>query len=150
MTTTVFPNAPDISADDYCVFAVATCFVREDGEIDQVEIIEPVPSAYLEAVLKGVPTSYRLIWAQAVGEAMNEAFPPETHQDAQRCHDFAERTIAAARTYKSRSEAQALLSLGTVRDDLNYSLDKKRLLNAENVVRTEDNVKQHSHTHKVL
>jgi hypothetical protein len=37
-----------------------------------------------------------------------------------------------------------------MRQDFNYSLDRKRVLNASKVVRTEDNVKQHSHTHQVL
>jgi hypothetical protein len=40
--------------------------------------------------------------------------------------------------------------LGTVRNDFTYSLERKRVLNSERIIRTEDNVKQHEHTHKVL
>ena len=50
--TTALSQAPDISTQDYCVFGLATCFVREDGEVEQVQIVEPIPSAALEAILK--------------------------------------------------------------------------------------------------
>ena len=43
---------------------LATCFLREDSQFHSVEIIEPIPSAALEAILKQVPTSYQ--WAIAV------------------------------------------------------------------------------------
>ena len=152
-TATLFPNAPDISADDYCVFGLATCFLKQDGEVHQVQVVEPIPSAALEAVLKGIPTSYQLAWAKSIGEIlvndtleMPGEFPPE----AQFCDNFTERAVAAIRTYKSRSEAKAHIPLGTKREDFNFSLDRKRVLNAVNVVRTEDNIKQHPHTHKVL
>ncbi|BAP18600.1 hypothetical protein ETSB_1913 [cyanobacterium endosymbiont of Epithemia turgida isolate EtSB Lake Yunoko] len=31
-TITLSPNVPDISIDDYCVFGLATCYLKEDGE----------------------------------------------------------------------------------------------------------------------
>ena len=150
--TTALSQAPDISTEDYCVFGLATCFVREDGEVEQVQIVEPIPSAALEAILKGIPTSYQSACAKPVGDVLSDTpqVPSEFSGDAQLCHDFVERAIAATRSYKNRQEAMAHIPLGTVRDDFNYSLERKRILNAENVVRTEDNVKQHSHTHKVL
>ena len=152
-TATLFSHRADVSADDYCVFGLATCFLREDGEFHQVQIVEPIPSAALEALLKGIPTSYELACAQPLGEVLtgdNLKVPAEFPAQAQFCDDFAERAIAAARTYNSRPEAKSHVPLGTTRKDFNYSLEKKRILNAVNVVRTEDNVKQHSHTHKVL
>ncbi len=66
------------------------------------------------------------------------------------CDRFAERVAAATRTYKSRPEAKEHIPLGTTRQDFNYSLERKRVLNNSRAVSTEDNVKQHSHTHKVL
>lgn len=148
---TTLSQAPDISTEDYCVFGLATCFVREDGEIRQVQIVEPVPSAALEAILKGIPTSYRLACAKPLGDVLSDTSQiPSEFGSAQLCHDFGERAIAATRSYKNRQEATAHIPLGSVRDDFNYSLERKRILNAENVVRTEDNVKQHSHTHQVL
>ncbi|HAC66069.1 MAG TPA: hypothetical protein DCF68_21685 [Cyanothece sp. UBA12306] len=152
-TDTLLANAPDISADDYCVFGLATCYLKEDGEIFEVQVIEPIASAALEAIIKGVPTSYKLACAKSVGEIFPDGTPHKTSEfpdHAQFCDDFSERVAATVRTYKTRHEAKSHIPLGTIRDDFNYSLERKRVLNAVNVVRTEDNVKQHSHTHKVL
>lgn len=152
-TVALFPNAPDISPEDYCVFGLATCFIREDGEVHQVEVVEPIPEAALCAILKGIPTSYRLACAQPLGDILGSSkpkLPAEFPAAAQFCDNLAERSLAAARTYKSRIEAQAFIPLGAVRDDFNYSLERKRVLNSVNIVSTEDNVKQHEYTHKVL
>ncbi|MEA5533112.1 hypothetical protein [Crocosphaera sp. XPORK-15E] len=152
-TATLLPNTPDVSADDYCVFGLATCFLKEDGEFHQVRVIEPIPSAALEAIFKGITTSYELACAKSLGEILGHESlmkPAEFPEDAQFCDDFTERTIAAVRTYQNRLEAKSLMPLGTIKNDFNFSLEKKRILNAVNVVKTEDNVKQHSHTHKVL
>lgn len=152
-TTTLLSQASDISTNDYCVFGLATCFFREEGEVHEVKIIEPIPSASLEAILQGIPTSYELALAKTLREFLDEekiVIPTDFPDEAQLCDRFAERAIAATRTYRSRPEATKHIELGTVKQDFNYSLERKRILNAENIVRTEDNVKQHSHTHKVL
>jgi hypothetical protein len=153
MTTATALNVPGISADDYCVFGLATCFVREEGEIKQVQIIEPIPSAALEALIKGIPTSYQLACAKSLGEIFRGdtlQMPAEFPSEAQFCDGFGERTLAATRTYQTRPEAKAHIRLGTVKEDFNYSLERKRVLNQTNVVKTEDNVKQHSYTHQKL
>ncbi|MBD2663017.1 hypothetical protein B6N60_00547 [Richelia sinica FACHB-800] len=151
--TTSYPNAADLTADDYIVLGLATCFVKEEGELHQIDVIEPIPSAALEAILKGIPTSYKLAQATTLGSVLDgeqpllpEGFPEST----QFGEDFVLRVIAAARTYKRREVAQSLIPLGTTKTDLNYSLERKRLLNATRVVTKEDNVKQHAYTHKVL
>jgi hypothetical protein len=56
----------------------------------------------------------------------------------------------AVRTYQSRPQAQGYIPLGTISRDFNYSLERKRVLNATKVVRPEDNVKQHPLTHQTL
>ncbi|MBD0269000.1 MAG: hypothetical protein ICV77_11990 [Cyanobacteria bacterium Co-bin8] len=150
---TVISNAPDLSTDDYTVIGMSTCFLREEGEVKEVTVAEPVPSAYLEAVFKGVPTSYKSLHGVTLGEILPDGKPTllkDAPTDAQLCADFTSRVIAATRTYKSRPVAKELLPLGTTRTDLNYSTAKKRVLNAEHKVSAEDNVKQHEHTHKVL
>ena len=152
-TATLFSDIPDLTADDYCVLGLATCFIREEGEIQQVKIVEPIPSAALEAILKGIPTSYELACAKSLGEIYpnnNLQIPAEFSTEAQLCEQFQTRVIAAARTYKSRPEATKHIPLGSIKRDFNYSLERKRILNAVNVVSKEDNIKQHSHTHKVL
>jgi hypothetical protein len=146
-------QAEDITLDDYCVFGLGTCFIKEDSEFHEVQIIEPIPSAALETIITGTPTSYQLACAKLVKEVVigeNVQIPSEFPATTQLCDNFIERMIAAVRTYKSRPQAQEYIPLATVRDDFNYSLERKRVLNAVNVVRLEDNVKQHSHTHKIL
>ena len=155
MTNTVFAQASDLSSEDYCVLGLATCFVRDDGEIEQVTVLEPIPSAALEALIKGIPTSYQLACSKTLGEIFQEdtiQIPSDlqTGEKINLCDRFAERVAAATRTYKSRPEAKELIPLGTTRQDFNYSLERKRVLNNSRAVSTEDNVKQHSHTHKVL
>ena len=153
--TALFSQATDLAADDYCVLGVATCFVRDEGEIEQLTVLEPIPSAALEALIKGVPTSYQSACAKTLGEIFQDEtvnIPSELQVDGEIniCDRFAERVAAATRTYKSRPEAQAHIPFGVVKQDFNYSLERKRVLNTSRTVSTEDNVKQHSHTHKVL
>ncbi|NJL82969.1 MAG: hypothetical protein HC890_08440 [Chloroflexaceae bacterium] len=151
--TALTPQIADLTSEDYCVFGLATCFVREDGETKPVQIVEPIPSAALEAIIQGIPTSYQFACALSLGQIIPNGqlqLPADFPAPAQWCDNFLERTLAAARTYKSRPTAQTLIPLGTKRDDLNYSLERKRVLNQTKVVSSEDNIKQHSHTHKIL
>lgn len=150
---TAISNAPDLTADDYLVVGLATCFIKEDGEVHQVKIIEPIPSAALEAIAKGIPTSYEIVCGTTLGSVIvddNLQIPNEFPPQAQFCDDFAYRAIAAARTYKRRTSAQSIVPLGSIRNDFKYSIDRKRVLNSQRIIRTEDNVKQHEYTHKVL
>ena len=152
---TLFAQASDLSSEDYCVLGLATCFLREDGEIEQLQVLEPIPSAALEALVKGIPTSYKLACSKTLGEIFQSdtvQIPQELQNEEKinLCDRFAERVAAATRTYKSRPEAKQHIPLGTTKQDFNYSLERKRVLNNSKVVSTEDNVKQHSHTHKVL
>lgn len=146
-------QAPDLSTDSYLVVGLATCFIKEDGEVHQVKVIEPIPSAALEAILKGIPTSYALACGTTIGELLAEETPQQLApfpNDAQFCDEFAARAIASARTYQTRKEAQSHIPVGTTLDNFNYSTERKRVLNATRVVRKEDDVKQHEYTHKVL
>lgn len=150
---TAIANAPDLAAEDYCAFGVATCFIKADGEVSQVEIVEPIPSAALEAVLKGVPTSYRCLYGKTLGDvfvADGVQKLAELPAEVQLCDEFADRAIAAARTYKRKPEATELVPAGQTCDETNYSLERKRVLNNSRVVSAEDNVKQHAYTHQVL
>ena len=149
----LFANAADIATNDYCVFGLATCFLRDAEKVQQVKIIEPIASAALEAILQGIPTAYEVAFAKTLGEfvlADKIVVPADFPESAQLCEGFTERALAATRTYKVRPEATKHIPLGTGKRDFNYSLEKKRILNSEHIVRPEDNVKQHSHTHKVL
>lgn len=154
MTTAAFHlNAPDLTADDYIVLGLATCFVKDEGEVHEVAVVEPIPSAALEAIVKGIPTSYQTAIATTMGAVFvgeTPQLPTEFPATAQFCDEFVDRAIAAARTYKVRPVAQGHIPVGTSRSDFAYSVDRKRVLNSQRLVRTEDNVKQHEYTHKVL
>jgi hypothetical protein len=142
-----------IVADDYVVLGLAICFVKEEGEIEQVKVIEPIPSAALEAILKGIATSYEKAIATTFGAVLADGsvyIPAEFPAEAQFCDDFAFRLVAATRTYKARPVAQTHIPVGTTKSDFNFSIERKRVLNSQRTVRTEDNVKQHEYTHKVL
>ena len=74
---------------------------------------------------------------------------PEGFPEGSRwCEDFIERAIAAARTYQARKIAQMLLPVGERRDNFNYLVERKRILNGKRLVSQEDNVKQHAYTHE--
>lgn len=151
----VLSGASDLTASDYCVLGLATCFVKEDGEIREIAVLEPIPSAALEAILKGIPTSYQWLYATVLGEIYDgesnlRPLAAWLETAGQYCDKFEERAIAAARTYKIHPSSQEHLPLYQRRADLNYSLERKRVLNISHVVRPEDNVKQHPHTHNKL
>lgn len=153
MTTASYLNASDLSADDYLVLGLATCFVKEDTEVHELQVIEPIPSAALEAIVKGIPTSYKLACASTLGNVIDgdKLLVPDGFPDAaQFSNEFVQRAVAAARTYKRREIAKSLIPLGTKRDDFNFSTERKRVLNMKRVVTKDDNVKQHAYTHQVL
>lgn len=141
------------ATDAYIVVGLATCFIKEEGEVNEVLVLEPIPSAGLETLLKGVATSYQWAYATTLGALIDGDQlhkPAECPEETQFCDEFIDRAYAAARTYQRDTQAQTFISVGTVYRELNHSTERKRVLNSVRVVRTEDNVKQHAHTHKVL
>jgi hypothetical protein len=150
---TSYPSAPDLTTEDYVVLGLATCFVKEDGEIYSVEVIEAIPSAALEALVKGIPTAYKFASATTLGSIFDGnsfQIPPGFPENAQLSDEFEQRIFSAARTYKRREIAQLLIPQGSTYSDFKYSTERKRILNAARVVTKDDNVKQHPNTHKVL
>lgn len=156
MTTAVstYANAPDLSTDDYVLMGVATCFVREEGEVTEVQVLEPIPSASALALLgSDTPTSYRVAYGTTLGQILTAdklQRPAGAPAEAQFCADFTERVFAAARTHRRDRSVADKIPVGTTYEGFKYSTDRKRVLNANNVVNAEDNVKQHAYTHQVL
>jgi hypothetical protein len=153
MTLSSLPTK--LSDSDYVIVGLAHCFIKQDGDVVPVKILEPVPSAYFEALMKGVPTSYEVLYSMQLGELLKDEQPivtnlPVDPKDVQFCEDFAERSLAAARTYQDREDIQATVPHGQAFSDVNFSTEKKRILNAVHKVTTEDNVKQHQYTHMTL
>ncbi len=147
----ILETAPELTDSAYVVVGVATCFRRNEDELESVKVLEPIPSAYLESLLQGIPTSYEVVLATTLSDLQNDDVASRFGiADVHLCENYRDRIIAAARTYQGRPAAQTLLAPGTQHTDLNYSTEKKRVLNFKNVVKAEDNVRQHSHTHKKL
>jgi len=139
---------PDLNPQSYLLLGLAHCFWKEEGDLTELPIIEPIPTATLGPLLQGMPTSYAVLRATTLGEAtqvMAEYFP-----HAQPCADFWERAIAAARTYLREPQAMTHVAVGQQRRDLNFNLERKRVLNSRRSVRDSDNIRQHPHTHKQL
>ena len=93
-----------------------------------------------------------MLIATSLGEVIKEdklQVPAQFPNSSQFSEDFIERAFAAARTYK-RNETERLIPLGTTYEEFQFSTERKRVLNATRNVTKDDNVKQHSHTHKVL
>ncbi|NCJ07285.1 hypothetical protein GS597_12365 [Synechococcales cyanobacterium C] len=142
----------ETTIENYVVVGLATCFIKQEGKLTAVKIAEPVPSAAFEAILKGIPTSYEIVVATTTDalNLENSPLPEVFPADAQWCDDFMERLQATVRSYQSRPAATTHLPLGEVKTDLNYSTERKRMLNSDRIITPEDNVKQHAYTHQVL
>ncbi|MBT9313758.1 hypothetical protein [Leptothoe kymatousa] len=154
MSLSSMPTA--LSDNDYVIVGLAHCFTKQDGNVVPVKILEPIPSAYFEALLKGVPTSYKALYGLKLGEIVQDAQPIKpssniaTDDDVAFCESFAERAKAAARTYQSREDLQKSVPYGQSYEGVNFSTEKKRILNSTHQVTAEDNVKQHKYTHMTL
>ncbi|MEI6428436.1 MAG: hypothetical protein WCO45_08630 [Pseudanabaena sp. ELA607] len=146
--------ATELAPSSYVLLGVATCFHRTDDGVEELHIAEPIPSAALEALLANIPTSYNLAVATTLGQVLTSdgtpILPAEFPADVQPCKNFAERTVAACRTYQSKPHCQGHIPVGDVFTGFKFSVEKKRVLNPKKKVKDTDNVKQHSHTHKVL
>jgi hypothetical protein len=153
MTNSVSALPLDPDADAYLVVGLATCFVKQEGKLEPVHVIEPIPSAALEVILKGIPTSYEFVTATTLAAVLpgtSLQLPADFPAESQLGQDFWERAKATARTYRACPEAQRHIPLGQIQRDFNFSTERKRVLNAERLVSASDNVKQHAYTHQVL
>lgn len=110
-------------------------------------VIEPISSSSLECMAAGAKTSFKFATGLTLAEAVakDKAAFPEAFAEGKFCDNWSERLGAAARTWQRPHAQDNLLDivpLGKVRSNFNFSLDSKRVLNFENVVTDDDNVKQ--------
>lgn len=144
----------EIEPTDYIAIGLATWFRRTEGEdmrnkLEEVRMIEPISSGSLEVIAgTGTPTSYSRVAAMTMGELSDcvEELPSglvEGYEDSVLfAEDFGERALASARTYRRKPDAKELLKIGNVSKDLNYSTEKRRMLDESWEPNFEDNVKQ--------
>eukprot|EP00878_Enallax_costatus_P001348 GHUV01001495.1.p1 GENE.GHUV01001495.1~~GHUV01001495.1.p1 ORF type:complete len:236 (+),score=62.29 GHUV01001495.1:250-957(+) len=132
----------------YCCVGLSHCFKKkDDGRLADVMVIEPIGSSSLECMAAGAKTSFRCATGLTLGAAMSrdKVQLPEEFADGIFCDDWSYRLEAATRTWQrphAQDNLMDLVPLGKVRTNFNFSLDNKRVLNFDNVVTDDDNVKQ--------
>jgi phosphatidylinositol glycan class S len=144
-----FGQDPEWREDDYIVLGLAHCFRKDDlGKLKDVFVVEPVTAGTLECMENGGVTCYVHTTATTLGVALQRdvSLLPVEFRNAEIAEEFDFRAKCASRTWKRDHPQQHLLHLvpkdGGVRSDFNFSLDDKRVLNAEVVVNDSDNIKQ--------
>jgi len=111
-------------------------------------VIEPVSANSLEAMERGMKTTYEHVAALPLGELLKEDLGvlPEPFRAGFFCEDLEFRARCCARTWKRPHALENLLTLvplGESRSDFNVDYEKnKRILNFVNVVSDDDNIKQ--------
>jgi hypothetical protein len=134
-----------VKPEEYVVLGLAWCFQRNSsGKLQELVVIEPVPTSTLETILQGVPTSYKRLVATTYKEAKDISSLPSAFVESERvtyCERFDERLQAATRTYRARNESKKI-ELGEVYSKTNFSTSPKRVLNEKFEPSFEDNVKQ--------
>jgi len=135
---------------DFVVLGLARCWRREEeGLLQEVLLIEPVPSAAFLLLLQRIPSSFSLLSAVDPRSFEPDVLPDGFPQHACFPLDFQERLTAAARTFQHNPEAKQFLGLGES-VSLNVPLKQKRIINSVRIVSEQDNVKQHPMTHLAL
>lgn len=138
----------DVGQDAYCCLGLAHCFKKNDaGKLEDVFVIEPLGASSLECMATGARTSFKIASGVRLADALsrNKSILPEGFQEGMWCDKYEERLSASVRTWQRPHAQDNLLDivpLGKVRANFNFSLDDKRVLNMDNVVTDDDNVKQ--------
>ncbi|KAJ8901459.1 hypothetical protein NDN08_007305 [Rhodosorus marinus] len=133
--------------EDYIALGIAVCYKeRVRGELEEVVVVEPLSSATLENISSmDVPTSYKKIMGIKLGEVPEQVNDlPGSFIDGDRAvwgENFQERANAAARTFLRRPEAK-LLDLGEISTKIQFSTERKRILDSTWEPNFDDNVKQ--------
>jgi len=138
----------NVPKESYLVLGLAHCFEKgDDGKLKDVMVIEPVSANSLEGMVAGTKTCFTVVTGLTAGEALSrdKSSLPAEFSEGTFCEDYEFRCEASARTW-ARPHAQDnlldIVPLGSSRSKFNYNLDEKRVLNMENVVKDEDNIKQ--------
>ncbi|KAL2621827.1 hypothetical protein R1flu_002032 [Riccia fluitans] len=141
-------SEPEFEDEDYIVLGLAHCFTKDaDQKLMDTFVIEPIPAGGLECMDNGGRTCYKHAHGTNLGVALKQdvsLLPPE-FQGGRFAEDFDFRTKCASRTWKRDHAEEFLMKLvptDGVRSDWNFSLEDKRILNMENIVSDEDNIKQ--------
>ncbi|PSC72627.1 hypothetical protein C2E20_4052 [Micractinium conductrix] len=134
--------------DSYVTVGLAHCFAKgEDGKLQDQYVIEPITANALECMKAGGKTSFLHVFSMRLGEALekNKASFPEEFAIGSFCEEYETRCDSCARTWMRPHALDNLLDivpLGQMKGGFNYSVSDKRVLNADNIVNDDDNIKQ--------
>lgn len=134
--------------DAYVTLGLAHCFEKSDeGKLADRFVIEPITANQLEALANGAPTCYKAVFGATLKDATSKdkSILPPDFANASYCENFETRSDACARTWLRPHALDNLLDivpLGQIKDGFNFNLADKRVLNFENVVTDDDNIKQ--------
>ena len=154
----IVPITP-LVADDYVAVGLACCFLLDPDtqKVEEAYIYEPLTAGTLETIHLGVPTSYKRVIGISIGELFqgNEDInnPTTVNREAltqlfdgmesvTEAEEFVVRTLCAARTFRRRVEAKSVVDIGNMRDNFNFDVTRKRILNEVYEPSFDDNVKQ--------
>ncbi|KAL6775756.1 hypothetical protein ACKKBG_A18370 [Auxenochlorella protothecoides x Auxenochlorella symbiontica] len=134
--------------DAYLTLGLAHCFEKtDDGKLVDRYIIEPLSANSLECMANGGKTCYKHVFSTTLEQAQSrdKAALPAEFAEARFCEEYETRCDSAARTWLRPHALDNLLGivpLGQVKSNFQYSVVDKRVLNFENVVDDDDNIKQ--------
>uniref|UniRef100_A0A7S0WIT2 Uncharacterized protein n=1 Tax=Pyramimonas obovata TaxID=1411642 RepID=A0A7S0WIT2_9CHLO len=147
-----FADEVVMTGEEYVVVGLAHCFEKIENKLVPRFVVEPVTAGTVHSMAAGALTSYKALTSLTLGEAIKmdlSALPDAIRSEdgVQFADNFVFRTECAARTW-SRPHAvehcqDIVPSCPDVRSDWNYSVtNNTRILNFENIVNDDDNVKQ--------
>lgn len=122
-------------------------FSRE-AALEELLVIEPVPASALDCVARlKVPTSYLRLWGTTLGDVPEtiDELPKGVIREGENVafgESFTERSQSSARTYRRSPEIAKMLPTGQITEDLNHSIERKRLIEDDWEPDFSDNVKQ--------
>lgn len=103
----------EIDPEQYLPLGRGVCFTmgKLSGKIEEQLVIEPIPACGLEAMSKGMATSYTHVFGATLGQAlaMDASLLPEDFADAKFAQDFKFRCESAARTWDRPWPKEALM-----------------------------------------
>ncbi|EFN58417.1 hypothetical protein CHLNCDRAFT_140366 [Chlorella variabilis] len=146
-STAVYGSEWATPKDAYLTVGLCHCYVKEDGKLADKFIIEPITANSLECMAKGARTSFTHVFSLRLEEALqrSKAAYPAEFAEGTFCEDYETRCDACARTWMRPHAMDNLLDivpLGQLKSNFNYSTADKRVLNADNIVNDDDNIKQ--------
>ena len=131
---------------NFVALGLANCVIRDsENQLQEIQVIEPIPSASLATLVQGIATSYCLVKGFRIDELLDNTqeviFPTDFPEKAALAQDFKERLLAAARTYQNCDAESLPIQIGQELS-LNNPLPQRRVLNQQSIVTDSDNIKQ--------